>query len=80
MRQVVKFSTSDPENLPVPACDLLALHATCCKVAHLSGATEYIDETFRDADQLGVLSTDGTSGDILNYMLLSLSKLRDSNP
>lgn len=80
MRQVIKFSTSDPENLPVPACDLLALHATCCKVAHLSGATEYIDENFRDADQLGVLSTDGTSGDILNYMLLSLSKLRDSNP
>ncbi|KAF8138929.1 hypothetical protein EV363DRAFT_553096 [Boletus edulis] len=44
VREYVKFSTSDPENLPIPACELLSLHATCCKVAHLSGATEYIDE------------------------------------
>ena len=71
MRQFVKFSTSDPKNLPVPARDLLALHAIFCKVAHLSGATEYIDEIYCDADNLGVLSADGTSGDILNYMLLS---------
>ncbi|KAN0082941.1 hypothetical protein V8E55_008736 [Tylopilus felleus] len=72
VRQFVKFSTSDPENLPVPACELLALHATCCKVAHLSGAAEYIDEISRDADRLGVLSADGTSGDILDFVLLSL--------
>ena len=74
MRQFVEFSTSDPENLPVPASELLALHATCCKVAHLSGAAEYIDEVYRDADELGVLSADGTSGDMLHYMLLSLLK------
>ena len=69
MRQFVRFSTPDPVHLLVPACDLLALHATCCKVAHLSGAAEYIDEIYRDADELGVLSADGTSGDILSYML-----------
>ncbi|KAN0091134.1 hypothetical protein V8E55_004700 [Tylopilus felleus] len=79
VRKFVKFSTSDPENLPVPACELLALHATCCKVARLSGAAEYIDETYRDADNLGVLSADGTSGDILDYKLLSLLKPRDLN-
>ena len=77
VRQFVKFSTSDPENLPVPARELLALHATCCKVAHLSGAAEYIDEIYRDADKLGVLPADGTSGDMLDYMLLSLLE-RDS--
>ncbi|KAF8550034.1 hypothetical protein OG21DRAFT_1420364 [Imleria badia] len=76
----VKFSTPDPENLPVPACELLALHATCCKVAHLSGAAEYIDEIYRDADKLDVLSADGTSGDVLNYVLLSLLKPRDPIP
>lgn len=80
MRQFVKFSTSDAENLPVPACELLALHATCCKVAHLSGAAEYIDEIYRDADKLDVLSADGTSGDILGYVLSSLLKPQDSNP
>ena len=68
----ITFSTSDPENLPVPSPELLALHSTCCKVAHLSGASEYIDKIHRDADTIGVLSADGTSGDMLNYALSSL--------
>ncbi|KAG6371938.1 hypothetical protein JVT61DRAFT_8949 [Boletus reticuloceps] len=80
VRELVQFSTWDPENLPVPARELLALHATCCKVAHLSGAAEYIDEISRDADELDVLSADGTSAAILDYLLLSLLKLQDSNP
>jgi hypothetical protein len=62
-------------HLPVPAPELLALHATCCKVAHLSGAAEYIDMIYRDADEIGVLAPDGTSGDILGYALSSLSLL-----
>ncbi|KAF9064412.1 hypothetical protein BDP27DRAFT_1471999, partial [Rhodocollybia butyracea] len=38
------FATLEPSlSLPDPA--LLALHATCAKVAHLSGAGEYIDRT-----------------------------------
>ena len=74
VRRFVTFSTSDPEKLPVPAPELLALHATCCKVAHFSGAAEYIDEIYHDADEMGVLSADGASGDVLTYMLLSLSK------
>jgi hypothetical protein len=52
---------------------LLALHATCCKVAHLSGAAEYIDMTYRDADEMGVLAPDGTSGDVLGFALSSWS-------
>ena len=74
VRRFVTFSTSDPEKLPVPAPELLALHATCCKVAHFSGAAEYIDEIYHDADEMGVLSADGASGDVLSYMLLSLSQ------
>ncbi|KAF8447183.1 hypothetical protein L210DRAFT_3641146 [Boletus edulis BED1] len=80
VREPVQFSTWDPENLPVPARELLALHATCCKVAHLSGAAEYIDEIYRDADELVVLSTDGTSAAILDYLLLSLSEPQDLKP
>ena len=49
-------------------------------VAHLSGAAEYIDKIYRGADELSVLSADGTSGDILDHVLLSLLKLQDSNP
>ncbi|KAG6373925.1 hypothetical protein JVT61DRAFT_6081 [Boletus reticuloceps] len=79
MRERVQFSTWDPENLPVPSRKLLDLHATCCKVAHLSGSAEYIDEIFRDADELDILSADGTSAAILDYLLLS-SKPQDLEP
>jgi len=48
------------------------LHATCCKVAHFSGAAEYVERTYRDAEEVGVLASDGTSGDVLNFALLSL--------
>jgi len=69
--QFVIFSTNDPQHLPVPAHELLALHATCCKVANLSGASEHIEKMYRDAEDIGVMSQDGTSGDVLNYALLS---------
>jgi hypothetical protein len=68
MRQFVTFSTKDAEHLPVP---LLALHATCCKIAHFSGAAEYIERTYLGAEVTGVLAGDGTSGDILDCALLS---------
>ncbi|KAH0826493.1 hypothetical protein J3R83DRAFT_5497 [Lanmaoa asiatica] len=70
---IVTLSSTDPANLPVPAPELLALHATCCKVAHLSGAAEHIDKIYRDADETAVLSADGASADMLSHMLLSLS-------
>ena len=75
MNQFVTFSTTDPQNLPVPSASLLALHATCCKVSHLSGAGEYIKKIYRDSEDMDVLSSDGTSGDILNMRLMSMSNL-----
>ncbi|KAI6030005.1 hypothetical protein EDC04DRAFT_2572635 [Pisolithus marmoratus] len=38
--EYVTFSTPDPEKYPLPNPTYLALHATCAKVAHLSGAME----------------------------------------
>ncbi|KAH9968280.1 hypothetical protein BC827DRAFT_1352797 [Russula dissimulans] len=73
MCQFVTFSTTDAEHLPVPSRELLALHATCCKVAHFSGAAEYIDRTYLDEEETGVLASDGTSSDMLTYALLALS-------
>ncbi|KAJ3576489.1 hypothetical protein NP233_g397 [Leucocoprinus birnbaumii] len=69
----VRFSSSDPVHLPVPSPELLALHATCCKVAQMSGASEHIDKVYDELDKTGVLAYDGTSGDILSYKLLSLT-------
>jgi len=56
------FTSSDPSNLPVPSPELLALHATCAKVAYFSGASAYLDELDRD---IGVLAGDGGSVDVL---------------
>ena len=64
------FTTPNPATLPVPSPELLALHAACAKVAHLSGAGEYIDKIDRDIEDLGVLSYDGASSNILNHAFL----------
>ncbi|KAJ3897330.1 hypothetical protein F5879DRAFT_774457, partial [Lentinula edodes] len=54
--------------LPDPV--LLAFHATCAKVAHLSGAGEHIDRAHRDLECLDVLMEDGArSSDVLFYSL-----------
>ncbi|KAK0199582.1 hypothetical protein DFS33DRAFT_1397971, partial [Desarmillaria ectypa] len=67
----VTFTTPDNENLPVPSETLLALHATCAKVAHFSGAAEYIDKLDRDVEHLGVLAHNGSSGEVLSSALLN---------
>ncbi len=67
----VTFTTSDQENLPVPSEALLTLHAACAKVAHLSGAAEYIDKSDRDVEDLSVLAYDGSSGEALKSALLN---------
>jgi hypothetical protein len=72
-REEVTFTTLNSETLPLPSPQLLALHATCCKVAHLSGSAEYIDTVYRDVDEIGVLANDGASHDLLRYALLPLA-------
>ncbi|KAK7037503.1 hypothetical protein VNI00_010995 [Paramarasmius palmivorus] len=49
-----KITFASAPNLPAPSPELLALHAACAKVAHLSGAGAYIDELDEDTDDLPV--------------------------
>jgi hypothetical protein len=35
-------------DLPLPNPDYLRIHAACCRVAHLSGASEHMDEILED--------------------------------
>ncbi|KAJ2920985.1 hypothetical protein H1R20_g16109, partial [Candolleomyces eurysporus] len=65
----VKFTTENPKGLPVPSPEYLALHAACAKVAHSSGATEYIETILRDAEEIRVLAADGSSGEVLAHLL-----------
>ncbi|KAJ3861459.1 hypothetical protein EV359DRAFT_84301 [Lentinula novae-zelandiae] len=62
------FTTLDPR-LPLPDPALLALHATCANVAHLSGAGEHIDRVHKDLRHLDVLAEDGGSSDVLFHAL-----------
>jgi len=51
------------------------LHATCCKVAHFSGAADYINKIFNAAEGMGVLASEGTLAEILDYALLSFGRM-----
>ncbi|KAJ3868832.1 hypothetical protein EV359DRAFT_60294 [Lentinula novae-zelandiae] len=59
--------TSSDSNVPLPDPNLLAFHAAACRVAYLSGATEYMEEILRDFERLNVLAEDGGSLAILEH-------------
>ncbi|KAI0363225.1 hypothetical protein BV20DRAFT_907939, partial [Pilatotrama ljubarskyi] len=46
-------------DLPVPNPRYLNVHATCCRIAHMSGAADYIDRILRDMEEAKVLAEDG---------------------
>jgi hypothetical protein len=56
--------------MPLPDPALLALHAACCKVANMSGVTEWIQQHDYDLEDLKVLANDGTSADLLAYAIV----------
>ncbi|KAK7030885.1 hypothetical protein VNI00_013995 [Paramarasmius palmivorus] len=75
-----KITFQSTPDLPAPSPELLALHAACATVAHLSGAGAYIDELDEDTDSLPVLTHDGQSSEILNNAIIrSLGSLPPSN-
>ncbi|KAI0357311.1 hypothetical protein OH77DRAFT_1399717 [Trametes cingulata] len=55
--------------LPLPSPRYLHIHATCCRVAHMSGAAEYVDRIFREMEANNVLAKDGTSAEVLSLAL-----------
>lgn len=44
------------EVIPPPSATLLALHAACAQIAHLSGAAEVLEEYYKDVEELHGLS------------------------
>lgn len=67
----ITLTTPDPIELPLPDPRFLALHAACAKVAHASGAAEYIDRVLGDFGDVPVLDPNGSSYEAL-YGVLSL--------
>ena len=56
----------------VPKPVYLRIHAASCRVAHLSGAGEYIDKLLEDLGIIQVLSEDGSSAHVLSFVLQPL--------
>jgi len=67
-RLCVTFS-SNHENARVPDPKLLALHAACARVAHMSGAAEAFDEFERDIEDTRVLAFDVSSARLLDHLI-----------
>ena len=64
----VTFTRSD-ERQKLPDPKLLGLHAACARVAHLSGAAKAFDQLESDVEETLVLSSDGSSARLLDYLL-----------
>lgn len=57
-------------NIPVPDPRYLALHAACAKVVHQSGMAEILDKLIEDLERTDVLSSDGSSANLLHHALM----------
>jgi hypothetical protein len=62
--------TSNEDTFPVLDLRYIKLHAACARVAHMSGAGEYIDKLQRDMDRISILAEDGSSAHFLSESLL----------
>ncbi|KAJ2917565.1 hypothetical protein MD484_g2853, partial [Candolleomyces efflorescens] len=58
---------TEPPALPSPS--LLAIHAACSRVAHISGAVEQIYEILRDLEDTPVMAEDGGSAHLVSRLL-----------
>ena len=69
-RLYVTFSSyNNNQNARLPNPKLLALHAACARVAHMSGAAEAFDELERDVEETRVLAFDGSSARLLDHLM-----------
>jgi hypothetical protein len=66
---VVVELTSEVEGVPLPDPLLLALHATCTRVAHMSGTAELFDQLECDPGEMEVLTFDGSSIPLLSNLI-----------
>ena len=69
---VITFTSTD-HSLPLPNPEYLKLHAAVCRVAHMCGAGDYLDQQDRDFDRTLVLAGDGSSANLLSSRLQSVS-------
>lgn len=54
----VQFRTSVVDQLVIAAPDprIIALHAACARIAHMSGAAEVLEEVYRDTEAIPLMT------------------------
>ncbi|KAK0444267.1 uncharacterized protein EV420DRAFT_1622797 [Desarmillaria tabescens] len=74
--RVVTFTTPNPQTLPLPSPEYLAIHAACCHIAHMSGAAEYVENVLREEEDLrervermGILAEDGSLMELFSHCM-----------
>ncbi|KAI0658312.1 hypothetical protein C8Q70DRAFT_917783 [Cubamyces menziesii] len=66
--KTVRFASHRP-GLPLPNPRYLQIHAACCRIAHMSGAAEFLDSVYQEMEELRVLAEDGASADVLTVAI-----------
>ncbi|KAF9474040.1 hypothetical protein BDN70DRAFT_866764, partial [Pholiota conissans] len=72
-RRTISFTTPDDAKYPLPSSDYLAIHASCAKIAYLSGAGHYIDVMEWELEDLATLEEDGSSAEALDHAITPLA-------
>jgi hypothetical protein len=65
----VEFRNHSTTPIPMPSKQFLKMHATCCKVAIMSGAAEYLEDVDKEVEDICVLASDGGSASVLENMV-----------
>ena len=72
-RDAIEFKnySSEPE-VKMPSKRYLKLHASCARIAHLSGAANIVEKWDRESDESHVLASDGSQVHVLEYALMGI--------
>lgn len=62
----------EDKTIPPPNPRLLAVHAACAQIAQMSGAAEYINEFFRDDDEISVMTQPGAAHELTRALRRAL--------
>ncbi|KAL4251963.1 hypothetical protein ABKN59_005828 [Abortiporus biennis] len=65
-----------PVDLPLPDCKLLAIHAVCAKVTHMSGADQYFARLEYDVEEFDFHVEDNDSAHLLHQLLDNVVLMR----
>ena len=65
---------SSCSEIKMPSKDYLKLHASCARIAHLSGAADIIEKWDRERDESDVLASDGSQSNLLENALMALQQ------